>query len=292
VDEIEEHLRRVIADAETELGRLGRHPQAWQEINAYLTDTMPVFGFGAAAEAMLGPMASKNGAGVIPTRKLRAFRAIERQAKRCRQCRAAIANVPDDFVGHVTVVQAQEHHQALFRRYIAELKKPSPPAIQEMPAWSAAYRAATATAALKNLDSPMALFAAGAFLEGQRLMAWAAGTLLPQANARARSRFKQGVALGRMPAVEALAVRRARSKAATAQQLERRKSLEPVREAVRQVYQRLRGEGDRATVAARKIATDPRIREHIREIARQTGGPTPWRGAFYSYGAIRKIVDL
>jgi len=41
-----------------------------------------------------------------------------------------------------------------------------------MPAWAAAFQAATAHAALEHLDSPMALFAAGAYFEQQRLIAY------------------------------------------------------------------------------------------------------------------------
>jgi hypothetical protein len=75
------------------------------------------------------------------------------------------------------VVQAQRHHKKLVRRYLAERDKPIPPVFQEMPAWAAAYRAATAQRALNDIGSPMAVFAAGAYLERQDIIDYLVRTL-------------------------------------------------------------------------------------------------------------------
>ena len=85
---LQDHLRGVIAAAEAELKQLGCYPAAWQQFTAHLTDTMPRFGFGGWAERLLGRMSPRDGRGVIPTRELRAFTEIEKQAKHCDRCRA------------------------------------------------------------------------------------------------------------------------------------------------------------------------------------------------------------
>lgn len=289
--ELEDYLRRVVSDAEAELGQLHRHPQAWQHITAYLMEAMPVFGFSATADALLGPKTTSQGRDVIPTRELRAFRAIEQKVKRCRPCRAAIASVPDGLAEHAMVQQARMHHKKLFRQYLLELEEPIPPAILEAPAWSAAYRAATAASALRNLGSPMALFAAGSYLEQQRLLAWAARTLLPKATTHARRRFIEGIKLGHFPSLGALLVRQAYAEAAKKNQIDRAKAEEPVREAVRQEYRRLCRSGLSVTPAAHTIAANLEIRKKIQAIA-EDHGVRPWRSEFYSFAAIRKIVGL
>lgn len=171
------HLRSVIVTAEAELTRLGRPQNAWQQVSAYLTDVLPVFGYGETANLMLGPLARRGSKGPLPTRQLHSFTEIERQAKRCPQCRTAIKGVPLGLLGHAMIVQAQRHHKSLFRRYLAELAKPIPAVFEEMPAWGSAYRAATAQEALKDIDSPMAVFAAGAYLERQEIIDYLLRTL-------------------------------------------------------------------------------------------------------------------
>ena len=161
----------------------------------------------------------------------------------------------------------------------------------ETPAWAAAQRAATAAAALDHLDSPLASFAAGAYLERQRLLAWAEETLLPRASARERRRLEEGMARGRFPAVEHAAASRVRTRAAQEGRAERTAREGPVREAVRQEYGRLREAGVGATAAEHRIVEDPDIRRRIQVVARQQG-VKPWRGDFYSFAAVRKIVGV
>jgi hypothetical protein len=296
VSRLEAHLRGELAAAEAALAQLGLPPQAWQSVRAYLTDTMPAFGAGEMADTLLGPRAPTDQRGVIPTRALPAVRAMARAARRCPRCRAALASVRGPFRDHVMIEQAQDHHKPLFGRYLTQVNAPVPPVIQEMPAWAAAQRAATAAAALRDIDLPLTCFTAGAYLEQQRLLAWAARTLVPQAGKQAKRRFMEGVARGRFPEVEQTAVRRARAAASRRMHVEQRTRHEPVREAVRQEYRRLLAAGVPKTAAARAIVEDPQIRERVQAVAAQTcetGSSPPWgQREFYSFSGIRRIVDL
>ncbi len=172
------HLRSIIVNAEAELARLRRPEKAWKFVSASLTDLMPAFGYGDLAERVLGPVASSRRSTALPTRELKSFTEIERELKRCPQCRAALKGVPPGpFTNHAKVRQAQHHHKKLFRRYLAELSKPIPAVFEETPSWAAAYRAATANEALASMDSPMAVFAAGAYLERQDVIDYLVRTL-------------------------------------------------------------------------------------------------------------------
>jgi hypothetical protein len=291
---LEEHLRHVIAAAESELGRRGCWPQAWQQLTTQLTDTMPAFGLADWPERFFGPQAPKGSRGVIPTRELRAFTKIEREVKHCQQCRgpieAASKRYPPDVVSDVMVRCARRHHRDLFRRYEAERRKPIPAIILEMPAWAAAYRAATAHAALENLDSPMATFAAGAYLEQQRIVAWIQRALLPKADRQSRARFEAGVASGKFPKLETLAVSRARAKTAREMQANRKKALPPVHLAVLNELDRLRKNGQSMTTAVKTICTDNEAQQPIRKVVTDSREPKPWRGNFYKERAVWEII--
>jgi hypothetical protein len=287
---LEAHLRDELAAAEAALAQLGLPPQAWQSVRAYLTDTMPAFGAGEMADTLLGPRAPTDQRGVIPTRALPAVRAITGAARRCPRCRAALASVREPLRDHVMIEQAQDHHKPLFDRYLAQVNAPVPPVIREMPAWAAAQRAATATAALREIDSPLACFAAGAYLEQQRLVAWANRTLVPRATAKAKRLFLEGVQRGKFPAVEQVAVGRARAKAASEMHAQRARDHEPIQEAVRQEYARLCAAGSSKRAAVRAIVEQPDSRERIQAVA---AGARPWgRREFYSYSGVRRIVGL
>jgi hypothetical protein len=294
-----EHLLGIVADAEQELGRLGRHPKAWEHIRAHLMGTMPVFAYDPTVVSMLlGPLAPRNGRGDIPTRELPALRAIARQAKRCRRCQKHLANLhrlgllPEACAESAMISRAKDHHFHLFRQYAQELKQgeqADPLVLRDEPAWAAAQRAATAAAVIEHLDSPMACFAAGAYLEQTRLLAWARQKLLPQANARVRRRFMEGITRGQFPALEEAAVGRARARAAKKERAERTIQEEPVRQAVRGEYRQLLETGVRPTPAMRRIVEDPDIRARIQLVARGFD-VKPWHHDFYSFGAVRKIV--
>lgn len=289
---LEQHLRSVVADAETELDRLGRSPTAWRATTAYLTDTIPHFGHGSTADLLLGPQAPWAGRGALfPTRELHAFTAIKRQAKRCRQCQTAIkGHAGAAFIGHAMIVQAEKHHKALFRRYLKELNAAFPVLIQEMPAWAAAYRAATAHAALEHLDSPIATFAAAAYLEQQRVLAWVKRTLLPKADRQAQRRFLASIEGGKYPKLAHDVLRRERSKVAREQRAAERQALQPVWEAVHSEYERIRQQGCSATEAVKRLRTAGESQQRIREVVAKTREPKPWRGDFYSERAIWRII--
>jgi len=294
-EELAAHLRGVIADAEGELARLGRYPQAWQEVRVYVhltrpLGTAPSFAWGPTAEALLGPIAMRSD-GLIPTRKMRAVQAITRRVKRCGRCQRAIAAVPDVAVESAMIARARDHHPVLFREYLREVTQRVPAVLREAPAAAAALRAATAAAALEHLDSPMACFAAGAYLEQHRMLAWTVQTLLPRASARARRRFEEGIARGHFPELEHVARHRVRSEAAKQQQAERATREEPVREAVRREHRRLRKAGVRVTAAAHRIVEDLDIRQRIQAVAHDHS-VKPWQGDFYSFAAVRKIVGV
>ena len=164
---LEAHLKDVIAEAEAELARLGRPPTVWEEVNAHLTDVLPFFGEGLLTDNLLGPSAPRGARGPIASREYSSFTDMKREVKQCPQCNAGLAGVTAWRLDSEIVQRARRHHRGLFRRYQRERRKPPPPVFHEMPVRAAAYRAATAHAALQSLDSPMALFAAGGFLGRQ-----------------------------------------------------------------------------------------------------------------------------
>lgn len=72
---------------------------------------------------------------------------------------------------------------------------------------------------------------------------------------------------------------------------EQRTRWAPVQEAVRAEFKRLLAEGYGRTKAAHAIVSDGASKARIQSIAHEHG-VTPWRGAFYAYGAVRKIVGV
>jgi hypothetical protein len=252
---------------------------------------MPIFASGDGPD--LGPRSPKSGRDLIPTREISAFTAIKREAKRCRRCRQAVKQAPEWLAEQVMIMHAQQHHKALFRRYqveCAKWTKDFPAVIQEMPAWAAAYRAAVAHAALETPDSPMGVFAAGAYLEQQRILTWIARTLLPRATRKDRLLFEEGVNSGKFPALEAIVLRRARGKAAKGEQEERKKTLLPVWRAVRDEIAALAKNGASVTKAVKTICADGEARRRIQKIASGLRERRPWRGDFYSEREVWRML--
>lgn len=72
---------------------------------------------------------------------------------------------------------------------------------------------------------------------------------------------------------------------------DQRAKAAPVHAAVRVEFKRLLAEGYGPTKAAQAIVSEGAAKARIQTIADQRG-IKPWRGNFYSYGAVRKIVGL
>jgi len=131
---------------------------------------MPSFGGNPESQdRLLGPMRPSQAQRGVPTREIEIFRKIRQHTERCARCRTVVAHAPASLKDHSRVVAVRECRSDLFAAYEKEVSQPIPDVFDEGPAWRAAYIAAVADAALQSRD-PAALFAAGRYLERQRLI--------------------------------------------------------------------------------------------------------------------------
>ncbi len=136
------------------------------------------------------------------------------------------------------------------------------------PSWVAAQRAAVAVGALARLDDPLVIFAAGIFF----------GTCYANvAGRKLRDDFAKRVVLDKYSEAG-----RTKHDAEKLQQLHER---------IRSEHQRLVRDGMAPTKAAWAISATPAIQTPLQQLAEYLG-LRPWRGAFYTFPAIRKIVGV
>ncbi len=179
--EVREHLRATIADAETELERLGYPREAWRSVNAYIADVLPVFG--GTVQIQMAPRVRHS----IPTREIPAVRQIRRHVARCRCCRSAVNTAPGILRDHAMIEAVRTCRPDLFAEYKGHLRRRIPRVIDEGRPWRAATVAAVAHVALHTADRAV-LYAAGRYVERQRVIGELL-RLLPREARRAVERY-------------------------------------------------------------------------------------------------------
>jgi hypothetical protein len=153
------YLEGTLRECEKELKGLGKTPEAWRALEVTWNSTpRPIFGVGPEARELLGQEYTVMRDRKRPRRKIRgeidlpAYRAIQKLARQIAEA--------EGVEQHRATSLAIQRNPALYERYRKQRLR-TLPGVKMKEAWRHAETAAVMAAALRRLDDPGVMFAAG-----------------------------------------------------------------------------------------------------------------------------------